>query len=396
MKILYYTWNEIIKTDVIQTFIKMGYEVSSFEYELKSYIKDVEFLERLESELNRANQSGKGYDFIFSCNFIPLISKIALRNKTPYVCWIYDSPCMTMYSEMVFNPYNYMFHFDLSEVERVKKLGVSHIYHLPLAVNIERVNNVIKQATTVSWKYVNNGVAFMGNLYNDEVDFIESIAGLPDYEKGYMKSLELAQLTMPGTDLIEELFDDYYNQRLNRYVSFSKEKEFFIKDTELALNMIKKNILSMERIKMLEILSSKCDVTLYSDSKKQCLPAVRKRGYIDYMKEMPVMFANSKVNLNITLRNIKTGIPLRALDIMGAGGFLLTNYCYELSEYMNDGDDYVTFIDSEECCDKAEFYIKHDEKRKRIARNGQDKIIKMFTYDNQISKMMEILRKEIS
>lgn len=57
---------------------------------------------------------------------------------------------------------------------------------------------------------------------------------------------------------------------------------------------------------------------------------------------------------------------------------------------------YVTFIDSEECCDKAEFYIKHDEKRKRIARNGQDKIIKMFTYDNQISKMMEILRKEIS
>ena len=60
MKILYYTWNEIIKTDVIQTFIKMGYEVSSFEYELKSYIKDVEFLERLESELNRANQSGKG------------------------------------------------------------------------------------------------------------------------------------------------------------------------------------------------------------------------------------------------------------------------------------------------------------------------------------------------
>lgn len=104
----------------------MGYEVSSFEYELKSYIKDVEFLERLESELNRANQSGKDMIY-FSCNFIPLISKIALRNKMPYVCWIYDSPCMTMYSEMVFNPYNYMFHFDLSEVERVKSLGF-HIY----------------------------------------------------------------------------------------------------------------------------------------------------------------------------------------------------------------------------------------------------------------------------
>ena len=44
-----------------------------------------------------------------------------------------------------------------------------------------------------------------------------------------MKSLELAQLTMPGTDLIEELFDDYYNQRLNRYVSFRKKKEFLLR-----------------------------------------------------------------------------------------------------------------------------------------------------------------------
>lgn len=43
----------------------MGYEVSSFEYELKSYIKDVEFLERLESELNRANQSGKDMILFF-------------------------------------------------------------------------------------------------------------------------------------------------------------------------------------------------------------------------------------------------------------------------------------------------------------------------------------------
>lgn len=396
MRILYYTWDEIIKTDVTEAFTKLGCEVRLFNYKLKSFIKDSQFLERMEFEINEAIKSDRGYDFIFSCNFIPLISKIALRNKIPYVSWIYDSPCMTMYSEMIFNPYNYMFHFDSSETDRIRKLGVSNIYHLPLAVNADRVDSVIKQAGKANQKLINNGVAFMGNLYNDEVDFAESICGLPDYEKGYIKGVELAQLTMPGSDLIEELFDEKFYQHLKPYVSFSKEKEFFVKDSDMAMNMIKKNISSMERINILKALSYKCDVSLYSNSKQEDLLKVNMYGYIDYMKEMPVMFANSKVNLNITLRNIKTGIPLRALDIMGAGGFLLTNYCYELNEYMVDGEDYVTYLDTGDCCEKAVYYINHDTERQNIAGRGKEKILKLFTYDRQVSRMLEILRKEFS
>lgn len=396
MRILYYTWDEIIKSDVLETFVKMGHEVKLFSYGLQSYIRDVGFLEKFEQELEAAGRSGRNYDFIFSCNFIPLISKIALRNKVPYACWIYDSPCLTMYSEMIYNPYNYMFHFDSSEVERIRKLGVSHIYHLPLAVNVDRVDNVIKQTTDVKREFINDGVAFMGNLYNHKVDFVEGIAGLPDYEKGYIKGIESAQLTMPGTDLIEELFNEDFYQRLMKYVSFSDEPEIFIKDIEMALDMIKTNISSMERINILSALSLKCNVSLYSGSECKGLPKVAKHGYIEYMHEMPVLFANSKVNLNITLRNIKSGIPLRVLDILGAGGFLLTNYCYDLSECMRDGEDYVTYIDSQDCCEKAVYYINHDAERQRIAANGNAKLRQMFSYDIQVSKMLGTLRKELS
>ena len=209
MKILYYTWNEIIKNDICDAMKAYGHEVKLLSYEIKSYIKDIEFLNIVENELNNGRNCGKPYDFIFSCNFMPVISKIALRNKIPYVSWTYDSPCMTMYSEMIYNPYNFMFHFDSSEVERIRKSGVKHIYHLPLAVNVRRTDAQIRAcADNVSPALINKGVAFMGNLYNNEPDFVESVAGLPDYEKGYINGIKLAQLTMPGSELLEEMFDD--------------------------------------------------------------------------------------------------------------------------------------------------------------------------------------------
>lgn len=107
------------------------------------------------------------------------------------------------------------------------------------------------------------------------------------------------------------------------------------------------------------------------------------------------MFANSAINLNVTLRNIRTGIPLRALDIMGAGGFLLTNYCPELNEYMTEGKDFVSYIDAGDCCEKAVYYIEHEAERKKIAANGHDRILDMFTYEHQIKKMFDVIRKEL-
>lgn len=58
------------------------------------------------------------------------------------------------------------------------------------------------------------------------------------------------------------------------------------------------------------------------------------KGPIDYYNEMPYVFNNSRINLNITLRSIKSGIPLRAMDICGAGGFLLSNYQADFYDFL--------------------------------------------------------------
>lgn len=63
---------------------------------------------------------------------------------------------------------------------------------------------------------------------------------------------------------------------------------------------------------------------------------------------MPKVFKCSKVNLNISLKTIRTGIPLRILDILASGGFVISNFQEELAEYFRLGEEIITYGDIEE------------------------------------------------
>ena len=101
------------------------------------------------------------------------------------------------------------------------------------------------------------------------------------------------------------------------------------------------------------------------------------------------MFKQSRINLNISLRNIKSGIPLRAFDIMGSGGFLLTNFQADFLEHFIPGEDFVYYGDKEDLLRKIAYYLTHEEERKAIARNGHDKVAAEHTYRHRVREMMQ-------
>ena len=88
------------------------------------------------------------------------------------------------------------------------------------------------------------------------------------------------------------------------------------------------------------------------------------------------------------MRGIKSGIPLRAFDIMGAGGFLLSNYQEGFLEYFVPGEDFVYYESKEDLLAKVEYYLSHDEERKAIARNGHEKVAASHTYRHRIGEML--------
>ena len=106
---------------------------------------------------------------------------------------------------------------------------------------------------------------------------------------------------------------------------------------------------------------------------------------------MPYVFKNSAINLNISLRSIRSGIPLRCFDIMGCGGFLLSNYQGDFYEHFVPGEDLVLFESQEDFLNKCDYYLKHDNERRQIAANGYGKVKEFHTYEVRLKEIFEVV-----
>ena len=384
MNILYYTWQEIISDDIFSTLVGFGFNVTKLQYKLKNNISDSEFMKYIENMIDNG-YNGEKYDCILSCNFLPVLSKVAWRKKIKYVSWCYDSPCMTLYSDMIYNPYNYIFHFDSFEVERLKKIGVEHVYHMPLAVNYDRVNELIND------QYYDSDITFMGNMYNNIGDYDDLYCRLDDYLKGRFDAILGVNNLFTGMDLLDELVNEDLMNEINKIISFTHIDEYHIDDSDIVKNILSRKISGNDRMRIVNKLAEKYELTLYTTSDMQDIHNVCNKGPLEYLHKMPMVFHNSKININITLRCIRKGITLRALDIMGAGGFLLSDYQQELADLFVDGEDMVLFHDDEDMLNKVEYYLDHDKERREIAVNGQIKVKEMFDYKNAWKKIFDII-----
>ena len=118
-------------------------------------------------------------------------------------------------------------------------------------------------------------------------------------------------------------------------------------------------------------------------------------GPVDYYDTMPYVFKCSKINLNITLKSIINGIPLRAFDIMGCGGFLLTNYQDDFVKYFTPGEDLVIYENQSDFLYKIKYYLAHEDERMQIAENGYTKVKNLHSFKIRLNKIMDIVNYTI-
>lgn len=130
---------------------------------------------------------------------------------------------------------------------------------------------------------------------------------------------------------------------------------------------IDRKITELERRKLLGAVSRNFNANLYTHNPTPYLPDVHNFGTVDPYSVMPYVFKCSRINLNITLRSIYTGISLRAIDIMGSGGFLMSNYQPDMNEYFGNGVDYIMYDGEDDLIDKCRYFLTHKDVRTEIA-----------------------------
>ena len=398
MHILMYRWKAYNYRDIEQTFLLLGHTVDNIEQELGSYDVSPEFERVIEEKIR-----GTHYDMVFTVNYFPLISNVCERTGVKYVSWTCDNPLISMYHESVFHACNYIFTFDKTNYLEFRGMGVKHIWYLPLAVDTERMDALLgapeeagrwKAAQDPEMRKYRGDVAFVGSLYErNSYDKIKN--RLPEYLRGYFDAVMEAQLNISGANIVEPMLTTNILEQLQEYFQLEKSEGSF---SDLGLifqtTVLGFKIAEIERRRALIELSKHYKVNVYSNSDVSDLLRIQYCGSVDYWSEMPKVFRMSKINLNFTIPNIKSGIPLRIWDVLGCGGFLLTNYQAEIPYYFKEGEDLVCFDGLEDLCEKVGYYLEHEEERKRIAWNGYRKVREKHSYIERIHTILDTVACE--
>ncbi len=409
MRILYYDWAEFNGEDARDAMGRLGWRVDVLRVRLSDGGMDVHACERMQEMMKRAEEGGGRYDAVFSFDFFPEVSEVCLEMGVPYSSWVFDCPHYPLYSEKLANAVNRVHIFDRALYEDLKGKGYgATVFHTPLAVNADRLKEVCNSEGALSEDGVPKNpvpglqssgrsqgtffhdVAFVGNLYDNEFNFYDQ-AGFPDGIRAYLGDVFDAQQRIFGADILgdERVIPDDLMQQLHAFLNFENTGRFRINYDKVILDILRKKVTILERRKILEELGRRFDTAIYTTSDAKEIPGVRNMGFADYMGTMPRVFNRSRININITMRCITSGISLRVLDVLGAGGFLLTSSNPEIEERFTDGVDLSIARTPEEMIEKTAYYLEHEDERKEIAKNGQRKVFEEFSYGRLLQRMIQ-------
>lgn len=385
MKILLYHWASYYENDIQSILDEEGvsYEIISWKFQDKNC--DDAFLDYVKKNINLSH-----FDLLFSINYWPLLSNICQQANIPYVSWSYDNPLNVRDIERTLgNEANRVYLFDRVQAEGYRRQGFQTVFHLPLGVNSRRLSKIsAKDTRCIPYR---TQVSFIGNLYESAID--QLMAGTDDYCRGYLHALMEAQRDVYGAYFIEQSITDDFMEKMNsNYKKRVPDTAFVLKRAEL-LYALSCEITRRDRIVLLSLLGTRFQTKFYSYNASSLIKGVEKCPPVDYWKEMPYIFAASKINLNPTLRAIQTGIPLRALDIMACGGFLLSNYQAELAELYQHGTEMVLYENLPDALEKAYYYLKHENERAEIALKGREKTLREHDMRDKLAYMFQIIKE---
>ena len=389
MKILVYRYGSICEPDIISAFQKLGLTVLEEKTEITN--KRLSSADRL--LLVERILKSEQLLFVFSINFYPVIAEICHIYGVRYLCQTVDAPVPELFAKSICYNTNHLFLFDHAQYQRFVSYNPEGIHYLPLASGTERFGKVIGSITSADRLKYSKDIVFIGSLYHEK-NPLRNLKHLSAHTKGYIDALTTASLKVYGCNLVEEALSEEVISEIKQ-----KAADFYtLKDSVenpdryvAAHSYIGMQIAETERIQTLNILAQYFPVDLYTKSDASALRNVTIHDSAASLTEMPKIFHLSKINLNMTIKPIQTGLPLRVFDILGCGGFLITNFQEELTEYFEIGTDLEAYASMEELVEKCAYYLEHDDIRKQVAANGHEKVCANHTYIHRLRDMIKYL-----
>lgn len=110
-----------------------------------------------------------------------------------------------------------------------------------------------------------------------------------------------------------------------------------------------------------------------------------------FLEKMAEVFSQSRIVFNSSARN---DLNMRVFEALCSGSLLLTDEAKGsgLTELFQDRKHLVIYRDEKELFKLADYYLKHDEERVRIAEAGMREVLSKHTYGHRVEEMLEIIK----
>lgn len=385
-RILYIETNEIGTLDIPRALNESGYDVYHASFGIAACTYDEKMKRKIAGAIDIYQ-----VQYVMTYDFIEVASQACLEMNVPYISWIYDAPQKELYTHFAFYPCNYFFEFDRKQKDRLQKIGIRNSFYMPLGVHANMIQMVLKLYQEKKKEQYQTDISFVGQLYhNEENDKI--LQKLIKYGLGkseeiiescYMKWDEQTTIHERLDDETVSFLRDVDNDVVRQQYPYISEQYYY----EAAF--LARILAYKERTHILNVLAQKYQVKFYTHdiNDKQLSDQVHVQPGVK-TEQLPYIYNTSKINLNITLHCIETGASQRIFDVMGAGGFLLSNYQEELAEMFVPGEEIVLFHNEQELMEAVDYYMEHEDERERIAKNGQKKVLEQHDLHLKLEQML--------
>lgn len=387
MRILFYRWGTFNEPVIEKTLKDLGHFVKSVYAKQYEEMQTEELIQALFIDASEFHADG-----FFTVDYFHNVAMAAKKTNITYYAWLYHIPQWSLFSYSAQFPNNRIITFDSAQLQELKQNNVHGMQYLSLAADKMLLENALKEATPEQIKNYQSDVSFVGTLYESANNLFNHISQDAKEKEVYKKLIAMIKdkRFTYGKDVLYRGVTDEMVEFLMEEVGQNKDHFFFAKQEEIAVQSVLARKITVEERKMMaRALAKEFDFKLYTISNTEKFPEIHNCGPVDFSKQAPLIYQGSKINIYVTPRAIRSGIPLRVLEIMACQGFVLVNYQEDIAKEFEDGKELVMFHSLEELLDKIKYYLSHEEERQKIAHTGYEKVLREYNYAEKLRRIFE-------
>lgn len=387
MNILYLHTSVLSDKDVTDTLKKMDCNLEEFSAPSGEAEQDEEYVTKLLACMEEHHT-----DVVMSLRYFSIVSIVCNAMKVRYLSWVCTSYEPGLYSCTMLNACNYIFLADYVLYQEFASNDFPHIFYLPLGANVDRIKRIVERSGKEG-EYQADVTMLQDIIPRESMpnNPLSTESPLKDATKGYLEGCIACQHQLSGlpsmaehlppyvwedltSNFVPEIGSDsietaahYYDYRyFNSLITYA--------DRDIHLNTVAKN----EYFKVVDLYHG---YRTYQSDKVRC------HERADYLTEVPSIVRQSKINLVITHRNWKSGIPQISWDIMAAGGFLLSNVQEDFLRLFPERMP-VLYTEERELLSKAIYFLNHEKERCDLAANLSEIVVQKHTLKHRMETIL--------